>query len=112
MQDKIVDKFIDAVTRDMGWRQRIEVKRELRAHILDSSEALAAERKVPVDEAIVKEVMAKMGSPADIAAMYPARKVVLAGLTLDDCILVIFGLVFLIVLTLGCAFLLRMGWGL
>ncbi len=74
MNDREIDQYINAVTRDMGRRQREEVKRELRSHIYDSSEALAAERKVPVDSSIIREVIARMGPPGEIAAEYPAPK--------------------------------------
>ena len=72
MNDREIDQYINAVTRDMGRKQREEVKRELRSHIYDSSEALAAERKVPVDSSIIREVIARMGPPGEIAAEYPA----------------------------------------
>jgi hypothetical protein len=58
----------------MGARQRDEVDRELRTHILDSADALAAERKTTVDETIIREVIAKMGPARQVAAMYPTPK--------------------------------------
>jgi uncharacterized integral membrane protein len=71
MYEKLIDDYINEVTKDMGARQRGEVDRELRTHILDSADALAAERRTTVDETIIREVIAKMGSARQVAAMYP-----------------------------------------
>jgi lysylphosphatidylglycerol synthetase-like protein (DUF2156 family) len=78
MYDKIIDDYLDEVTQDMGTKQRDEVARELRTHILDSADALAAERKTKVDEVVIREVIAKMGPAAQMAALYPTKKTFLA----------------------------------
>lgn len=77
MYDDLINEYISEITEDMGITQRKEVARELRTHILDSADALAAEKKVPVDDAIVSEVIARMGPAEEIAAMYPTKKTVL-----------------------------------
>ena len=77
MYDDIINNYIEQVTEDMGAKQRGDVARELRTHILDSADALAAERKVPVDDFIVREVLDKMGPAEKIASMYPAKKTIL-----------------------------------
>jgi hypothetical protein len=74
MNERLIDDYINEVTKDMGSRQRDEVARELRTHILDSADALAAERKATVDEVIIREVIGKMGSARQVAAMYPTPK--------------------------------------
>jgi hypothetical protein len=74
MNEKLIDDYINEVTKDMGARQRDDVARELRTHILDSADALAAERKATVDETIIREVIAKMGPARQVAAMYPTPK--------------------------------------
>jgi hypothetical protein len=74
MYDKLIDDYIGEVTNNMGVRQRDEVARELRTHILDSADALAAERKTAVDDVIIREVIAKMGPAAQVAALYPTKK--------------------------------------
>ncbi len=74
MNEKLIDDYINEVTKDMGARQRGEVDRELRTHILDSADALAAERKTTVDETIIREVIGKMGPARQVAAMYPTPK--------------------------------------
>ncbi|MGA9140334.1 MAG: hypothetical protein WBZ29_08925 [Methanocella sp.] len=74
MYDKPIDDYIGAVTEDMGAKQRDEVARELRTHILDSADALAAERKTKVDETLIRDVIAKMGPAAQVAALYPTKK--------------------------------------
>lgn len=73
----LIKEYIDAATDGMAGRQKNDVARELKTHILDSADALAAERKVAVDETIVREVLAKMGPAKTIAAMYPAKKAIL-----------------------------------
>jgi hypothetical protein len=74
MYDKLIDDYLNDVTKDMGAAQRADVSKELRTHILDSADALAAEKKIPVDDVIVREVISKMGSAEKIAAMYPSRE--------------------------------------
>ncbi|MDI6896316.1 HAAS signaling domain-containing protein [Methanocella conradii] len=74
MIDTIIDDYIRDVTKDMDASQRGEVAKELRTHILDSAEAMAAEGKVAVDEAIIRQVIDKMGPAEKIAAMYPSRE--------------------------------------
>lgn len=73
----MIKEYIDAATEGMSGKQKNDVARELKTHIMDSADALAAERKVPVDEHIVKEVLGKMGTAKKIAAMYPAKKAIL-----------------------------------
>ncbi len=73
MNDKLIDDYINEVTRDMGARQRNEVARELRTHILDSADALAAERKTTVDDVIVREVINRMGPSGKVAALFHDR---------------------------------------
>jgi hypothetical protein len=74
MYDKLIDDYVNEVTKDMSAEQRNDVSRELRTHILDSADALANERKMPVDDFIVREVIARMGPAEKIAAMYPSKE--------------------------------------
>lgn len=74
MYDNIIDEYINEVTKDMGAKQREELSKELKTHILDSADALAAERKTPVDAVIIREVIAKMGPAEKLAALYPTKK--------------------------------------
>jgi DUF4097 and DUF4098 domain-containing protein YvlB len=97
MNDRQIEEYLDRVTRDMGQRQRKDVREELKSHILDSSEAVAAERNVAVDESIVREVLAKMGPPEKLAAAYPPSmrgsivtdRVVLAGAAIAAVIVIL-----------------------
>lgn len=73
----LIKEYIDKATEGMGGKQKADVARELKTHILDSADAMAAERKVPVSESIVKDVLGKMGPARKIAAMYPAKKAIL-----------------------------------
>jgi len=74
MQNNLIDKYIRKVTKDMGSKQREEVARELETHILDSADALAAEKNVKVDNFIIREVILRMGPAEEVAAMYPEEK--------------------------------------
>lgn len=74
MNRTLIDDYVNEVTKEMGARQREDVGKELRAHILDSADAIAAERKSEVDDVIIREVLAKMGPAEKVAAMYPAKK--------------------------------------
>jgi hypothetical protein len=72
----LIKEYIDKATEGMGGKQKSDVARELKTHILDSADALAAERKIPVSESIVREVLGKMGPAKKIAAMYPTKKTI------------------------------------
>jgi hypothetical protein len=72
----LIKEYIDKATEGMGGKQKADVARELKTHILDSADALAAERKIPVSESIVREVLGKMGPAKKIAAMYPTKKTI------------------------------------
>ena len=74
MYNNLIKEYISKVTKNMGSNQRKEVSKELETHILDSAEALAAEKNGDIDEAVIREVIARMGSPEEVAAMYPAEK--------------------------------------
>ena len=74
MHSNIIDEYIRKVTKGMGIKQRNEVAKELKTHILDSADAIAAERNVEVDETIIREVIMKMGSAEDLANMYPEER--------------------------------------
>ena len=79
MNYRLIDDYISEVTKDMGAKQQGEAAKELRAHILDSADALAAERKTAVDDVIIGEVLTKMGPADRVAAMYPKPKLTRSG---------------------------------
>ena len=74
MYERLIDEYVGKVTKDMGAEQRDEVGRELKSHIYDSAEAIAAKRGAQIDETIVREVLAKMMAPEKLAAMYPSKE--------------------------------------
>lgn len=74
MYSNLIKDYISKVTKDMGSDQRKEVAKELETHILDSADALAAQKNVEIDETIIHEVINRMGSPEEVADMYPAEK--------------------------------------
>ena len=74
MYNNLIKEYISKVTDDMGSNQRKEVSKELETHILDSAEAIAAEKNVEIDESIIHEVINRMGSPEEVAAMYTSEK--------------------------------------
>ncbi len=71
MYDRLIDEYLEEVTRNMGPRQKREVEKELRTHIMDSADALAMERKTMVDDAIVREVISNMMPASKLAGLYP-----------------------------------------
>ena len=74
MYERLIDEYVGKVTKDMGTEQRDEVGRELKSHIYDSAEAMAAKRGTTINEAIVREVLSKMMPPEKLAAMYPSKE--------------------------------------
>ncbi len=100
MYENLIQDYIRKVTKNMGSNQRTEVAKELEAHILDSADALAAEKNIKVNEIIIREVIMRMGPPDEVAALYPEEK------TFSDNIVDIlkdlgrFTLIFIIVFTI------------
>jgi hypothetical protein len=74
MYERLIDEYVGKVTKDMGAEQRDEVGRELKAHIYDSAEAIAAKRGAGIDEAVVREALSRMMPPEKLAAMYPSKE--------------------------------------
>ena len=95
MYNKMIDDYLNKVTKDMGHKQRDDVRNELRSHILDSADALAAERNTAVDDAIVREVISRMGPAEKMAAGYPAKK---GGILNDRFMLVIGGIIAIVLI--------------
>lgn len=93
MYDRLIDDYLNKVTRDMGSKQREDVRNELRSHILDSADALAAERNTTVNESIIREVISRMGPAEKMAAGYPVKKGSILG---DRFVLLIGGVIALI----------------
>jgi hypothetical protein len=101
MNERLIDEYLNEVTKDMSARQRGEVARELRTHILDSADALAAERKTTVDDVIIREVIARMGPSGKVAALYPTPKAFLEMKGLREAITGLGGLAFAFLLVAG-----------
>jgi hypothetical protein len=99
--DMLIDEYLGAVTSGMGPGQKREVESELRTHILDSADALAAERKTRVDDAIVREVIRNMAPAPKLAAMYPAPGTFLQMKGLREAITGLGGLAFAFLLVAG-----------
>ncbi|WP_424358695.1 DUF4097 family beta strand repeat-containing protein [Methanocella sp. MCL-LM] len=95
MYNKIIDDYLNKVTRDMGHKQRDDVRNELRSHILDSADALAAERNTTVNESVIREVLARMGPAEKMAAGYPVKK---GGILSDRFMLVIGGIIAIVLI--------------
>lgn len=74
MYNNLIKDYINKITKNMGSKQREEISKELETHILDSAEGIAAERSIKIDETLILEILHKMGSPEEVAAMYPAEK--------------------------------------
>lgn len=70
----IIDDYIREVTKKMSSDQEKEVSEELKTHILDSADAIAAERNMAVDENIIHEAISRMGTPEKLAKMYPKNE--------------------------------------
>ncbi|CAJ36653.1 DUF4097 family beta strand repeat-containing protein [Methanocella arvoryzae] len=95
MYDRLIDDYLNKVTKGMGHKQRDDVRNELRSHILDSADALAAERNTAVNESIVREVLARMGPAEKIAAGYPVKD---GGVFRDRFVLIIGGIIALVLI--------------
>ncbi len=74
MYERLIDEYVGKVTKDMSAEQCAEVGRELKSHIYDSAEAIAAKRGMEIDEGIVRDVLSRMMPPEKLAAMYPSKE--------------------------------------
>ncbi len=70
-----MNDYINKVTRGMSPNQRKEVGEELKSHILDSADAIAALKNVEVDENIIHEAILMMSPPEKLAKMYPKNQI-------------------------------------
>ena len=101
MYDRLIDEYLEEVTRNMGPRQKREVEKELRTHIMDSADALAAERKTPVDDAIISEVIRNMMPASKLAELYPTPGTFRQMRRLRNVILVLGGIAAVFLLVAG-----------
>ncbi|MGB9838635.1 coenzyme F420 hydrogenase/dehydrogenase beta subunit N-terminal domain-containing protein [Methanothermobacter sp.] len=69
-----LDEFIERATLRLPPEEREEFARELKTHILDSAESIAASRKTGVSEEVIAEALERMGPPEKIAEMYPSER--------------------------------------
>ena len=69
-----INNYINQITKSMSPDQQEEVAEELKTHILDSADAIAAEKNVEVDETIINEAISLMGPAEKVAKMYPKKK--------------------------------------
>ena len=70
MQTRALDDYLKQVEMYLPPWNAQEIVLEIRSHVLDQAEGLAAERGVEVDEAIVREALERLGSPKQLAAGY------------------------------------------
>ena len=97
MYDDPLEKYIREVTRKMGVKQRKEVSQELKSHILDSAEELAAQRNVEVDDTIIKEVISRMGPAGKFVEMYPVEKTLIDETILAVKVVGLFTFIFIVI---------------
>ena len=70
MQTSALDDYLKQVEMYLPPWNAEEIVSEIRSHVLDQAEEIAAERGVAVDEAILRETLARLGAPQKLAAGY------------------------------------------
>lgn len=70
MQTNALDDYLRQVAMYLPPWNAEEIVREIRSHVLDQAEGLAAERGVEVDESHVREALERLGSARQLAAGY------------------------------------------
>lgn len=70
MLSPALESYLQQVEKYLPPWKSEEILREIRSHALDRAEALAAERGVALDEAILRETLAKFGPPEQLALGY------------------------------------------
>jgi len=99
MYDDLIEKYIREVTKDMGVKQRREVAEELKSHILDSADELATQKKVEVNNNIIKEAISKMGPAKKVAEMYPVEETLIDKIIFAAKVVGLFTFIFIIITT-------------
>ena len=69
-ETNVLDAYLKQVEMYLPPWNAAEIVREIRSHVLDQAEGLAAERGLELDEAVVREVLDRLGSPQRLAAGY------------------------------------------
>lgn len=92
-----MEKYVRDVTKKMGINQRKEVAEELKSHILDSAEELAAEKNVEVNDTIIEEVISKMGHAEQVADMYPVEETIIDKTIFTVKLVGLFSFIFIVV---------------
>jgi hypothetical protein len=70
MQTSALDDYLKQVEMYLPPWTAKDIVQEIRSHVLDQAEGMAAERGVAVDEAILREALASLGPPQQLAAGY------------------------------------------
>ncbi|HZM01331.1 MAG TPA: hypothetical protein VFD43_13880, partial [Planctomycetota bacterium] len=70
MPHTVLDEYLKQVQKYLPPWNSEEILLEIRSHVLDQAEGLAAGRGVEVDEAILREALACLGPPQRLAAGY------------------------------------------
>ena len=70
MQTSALDDYLKQVEMYLPPWNAKEIVSEIRSHVLDQAEGIAAERGVDVDDAIIRETLTCLGSPQRLAAGY------------------------------------------
>ena len=92
-----VEKYVRDVTLKMGVKQRKEVSLELKSHILDRAEELAAQRNVEIDDTIIKEVISRMGPAKEVTKMYPVEETLIDKTIFIVKVVALFTLIFIVI---------------
>lgn len=70
MESPALETYLRQVEKYLPPWKSEDILREIRSHAMDQAEALAAERGVPIDETLKREVIAKFGPAEELAAGY------------------------------------------
>jgi hypothetical protein len=70
MESMALADYLEQVKRYLPPWKAEEILREIRSHVLDQAESVAAERGVAPDDAVVRDVLATLGPPEKLAAGY------------------------------------------
>lgn len=70
MESVALNSYIEKIRNYLPPWNAEEILKEIRSHILDQAEGLAAERQTAVDESLLQEILAKLGPPKKLASAY------------------------------------------
>lgn len=68
--NKLVERYIQAVAQYLPEAKKSDIRREIRANLMDEIDALASSKGQPLDEQSISDILQRQGHPQHVAQSY------------------------------------------